>query len=102
MRAVLTGTTWDVQPIVPGVEIMKVLYGTGANGVVTNYVPANSVTNWSQVYAVRIGFLIAGQKGSGTGSTTAFQVLDTSVTPASTDDRLRHVFEITINLRNAL
>lgn len=101
MRATLNGTTWTVQPLVPGVETMKVLYGIGSNGTVTQYVPANLVTNWAQVYAVRIGFLIAGQSGSGTNSSERFSVLDVQMTVPS-DNRLRHVFEMTIHLRNAL
>lgn len=101
MRATLSGTTWNIQAIVPGVEIMKVQYGIGSNGTVTQYVPANSVTNWAQVYAVRIGFLIAGMPGSGTNSTQTFNVLDVQVTPPA-DNRLRHVFEMVIQLRNAI
>lgn len=101
MRAILVGNTWNIQPIVPGVEFMQVEYGIGSNGVITQYVPASAVVNWSQVYAVRMGFLIEGQIGSGTLSTQKFTVLDTTVTVPA-DNRIRHVFEITINLRNAL
>lgn len=101
MRATLTGTTWTVQPLVPGVEIMKVQYGIGSDGIITQYVPANLVTNWAQVYAVRMGFLIAGQQGSGTNSTEKFNVLDIQMTVPA-DNRLRHVFEMTIHLRNSV
>ena len=101
MRAILVGNTWNIQPIVPGVEFMQVEYGIGSNGVITQYVPASAVVDWTQVYAVRMGFLIEGQIGSGTPGTQKFTVLDTTVT-VPTDNRIRHVFEITINLRNAL
>ncbi|KGP63368.1 pilus assembly protein PilW [Legionella norrlandica] len=101
MRASLVGNSWSVQPLVPGVEIMKVQYGIGANGVITRYVSANAVTNWAQVYAVRLGFLIAGQMGSGSLTTTQYNVLNTLITVPN-DNRLRHVFELTINLRNAV
>lgn len=101
MRATLNGTSWSIQPIIPGVEIMKVQYGIGSGGTVTQYVTADAVSNWAQVYAVRLGFLISGQPGSGSLNAAPFKVLDSSVgVPA--DTRIRHVYELTINLRNAL
>jgi len=113
MMATLNSTgTWNTpQALVPGVDNMQALYGLGANGLVTKYVPASGVTDWSQVYTVRLGFLLEGQQGSGgpTGATsttvtnttgTSFNVLGTTViVPA--DKRLRHVFEMTVYLRNA-
>jgi len=101
MRAILVGNAWTIQPLIPGVEFMKVQYGIGTTGSISTYVSANAVTNWSQVYAIRLGFLIAGQPGSGTLGTNQFNVLDTQVTVPN-DTRLRHVFEITITLRNAI
>ncbi|MCL9685321.1 PilW family protein [Legionella maioricensis] len=101
MRATLVGNNWNIQPIVPGIEFMKVQYGIGSGGNITQYVSANAVPNWAQVYAVRIGFLIQGEVGSGTRASNQFTVLDTQVTVPA-DNRIRHVFEITINLRNAL
>ena len=101
MRATLNGTTWTIEPLIPGIEIMKVQYGIGTAGTITQYVPASSVTDWTQVYAVRIGFLIAGQLASGGVNSTSYTVLDSTVTvPANT--RIRHVFELTINLRNVI
>ncbi|CZH08946.1 Tfp pilus assembly protein PilW [Legionella pneumophila] len=101
MRASLVGNSWTIQPLVPGVEIMKVQYGIGNNGVITRYVSANAVTDWAQVYAIRLGFLIAGQPGSGSLTTRQYNVLDTQITVPA-DNRLRHVFELTINLRNSI
>jgi type IV pilus assembly protein PilW len=101
MQATLSNSGWIIQPLVPGIDLMKVLYGIGANGTVTQYVPASSVANWSQVYAIRIAFLIEGQQASGNTKTTQYTVLNTIVTVPA-DNRLRHVFEITINLRDAL
>ncbi len=103
MRAIYSAGVWDVQPLVPGVESMQVLYGLGTGGIVNRYVAAGAVTDWSQIVAVRLGFLVQGQVGSGaTGSTTSrqFSVLGTTITVPS-DGRLRHVFEMTINMRNA-
>lgn len=102
MKATLLGNAWTITPLIPGIELMKVQYGIGSGGVITQYVSANAVTDWSLVYSVRLGFLIQGQPGSGTKSaSTSYQVLDTQVT-VPVDNRLRHVFEMTINLRNAL
>ena len=101
VRATLNaGGTWTYQSLIPGVEAMRVLYGIGSNGVLAQYVPASGVTNWSQVYAVRLGFLIEGQQGSGSVSPTQYTVLGTTITVPS-DNRLRHVYEMTINLRNS-
>ncbi|KTD08988.1 Tfp pilus assembly protein PilW [Legionella gratiana] len=101
MRGILTNTGWTIQPLVPGVSVMKVEYGIGSNGSISQYVTANAVTNWAQVYAVRLGFLIEGQIASGTLNTTQYTVLGTTVNVPN-DNRLRHVYEINIALRNAI
>ncbi|MEB0135124.1 PilW family protein [Actimicrobium sp. CCC2.4] len=103
MRATFGAGVWNVQPLVPGVESMQVLYGLGTGGIVNRYVAASAVTDWSQIVAVRLGFLVQGQTGSGsTGSTASrqFNVLGTTITVPA-DGRLRHVYEMTINMRNA-
>ena len=101
VRATLNaGGTWTFQSLVPGVETMRVLYGIGSNGVLAQYVPAGSVVNWGQVYAIRLSFLIEGQQGSSTRPPTQFSVLGTTVNVPA-DNRLRHVYEMTINLRNS-
>jgi type IV pilus assembly protein PilW len=101
MRATLnTDGTWTIQSLAPGVDTMQVRYGIGSNGIPSQYVPASAVTNWGQVYAVRLGFLLEGQQGSGTKTATQFSVLGTTVNVPA-DNRLRHVYEMTINLRNA-
>jgi type IV pilus assembly protein PilW len=102
MRATLQGNSWNIQPLVPGVETMQVLYGIGANGITTQYVAASAVTDWTQVNTVRLGFLLEGQPGSGSAGNnpTLFNVLGTAFTVPS-DTRLRHVYEMTINVRNS-
>jgi type IV pilus assembly protein PilW len=101
VRATLnTSGTWSIQSIIPGVQVMKVLYGVGSNGLPTQYVSANAVTNWGQIYSIRLGFLIQGQQGSATLSPTSYTVLGTTVNVPN-DNRLRHVYEMTINLRNS-
>jgi len=92
---------WRMQSLVPGVETMQVLYGLAANGAPTQYLPAGSISDWSAVVSVRMGFLIAGDAGSAAGgNTTPWPVLGTAVT-APNDTRQRRVYEMTINLRNA-
>ena len=104
MQAVYSNGVWTDQPLIPGVESMQVLYGIGSSGVVTQYLSADGVgSNWANVYAIRIGFLIQGQKGtgsSGTASQRTYNVLGTNVTVPA-DGRLRHVYELTIEMRNA-
>jgi type IV pilus assembly protein PilW len=107
MMAVLgANNVWVVKPLVPGVDNMQVLYGVSLPGKssVQQYVPASVVGNWATVHSVRIGFLLDGQFGSqaqpAPGSIFSTTILGTVVNlPA--DTRLRHVFEITVNVRNA-
>ena len=101
MRATLNSNgTWSIQAIAPGVETMQVLYGVGTNGIPSQYVPASAVTNWGQVYAVRLSFLIEGQSGSGTLPPTQYSVSGATINVPA-DNKLRHVFEMTINVRNS-
>lgn len=100
MRATLIGGAWTIQPLVPGISAMKVQYGIGNNGSMAQYVTADAVTNWAAIYSIRMGFLIEGQAASGTKNATQYTLLGTSVTVPA-DNRLRHAYEITINLRNA-
>lgn len=100
MKAVLNGSTWSIEPLVPGIELMKIQYGIGSDGLISQYVSANAVTDWSKVYALRLGFLISGKTGSAHPKRN-FTVLDTLVTVPN-DTLLRHTFEMSIHLRNSL
>ncbi len=100
MRANYTGGAWVPTPLVPGVQNMQALYGTGSGGVITQYVPASAVSNWLSVYSVRLAFLIEGQAGSGgPNNPTAFDLLGTTVS-VTQDGRLRRVYGVTVDLRN--
>lgn len=104
MRATYNGSTWTVQPLVPGVDTMQVLYGIGVSGVPTRYVPASGVVNWGNVYSVRLAFIIEGQIASGGANSvnpTQFSILGVTMN-LPVDNRLRHVFEMTIKVRNSL
>lgn len=118
-QATLVQGQWDVQELVPGVDDMQILYGVGVNGQTTQYLsadkvaalqssPPSGVTSlpfnpWSIVNSVRIGFLIEGGLGSappGGDNPTSWSVLGTTIhVPA--DTRLRHVYTLTVNLRNS-
>jgi type IV pilus assembly protein PilW len=103
VRAIYAGGLWNVQSLVPGIETMQVLYGIGTNGAITQYVPAGAVTDWTSVYSVRLAFLLEGDTGSagtGQGAASIPPLLGTAVI-APVDTRQRHVFEMTVNLRNA-
>ncbi len=102
MYAVYGTSGWTVSPLIPGVDAMAVQYGTGSNFATTGYVPASSVTDWTSVYSIRISLLVEGQAQAVSGHSTAantFSMLGTSVT-APADGVLRHVDDLTINLRN--
>ncbi len=111
----------DSEALIANVENFQVRYGEGADGVVTNYRTANNVTNWDNVYAVRIDLVIRSENdnvlqgiqtyrfdlnGDGTGENIIGDPLDASDSvPADggTDDlRLRKVFSTTIGVRNRL
>lgn len=103
MLATYSGTAWTSTPLVPGIETMQVLYGVGlaGTGAATQYVAASAITGSSTVYSVRLAFLIEGQTGSaGPTNPTSFPILGTTVTVPQ-DTRLRRVYEMTVNLRNA-
>jgi len=112
MSAVLGLTTtgsvqWTVTPLVPGVDNMQVLYGISAAGssAVVEYVPASGVTSWASVHSVRMSFLLAGQLGSlaspPAGAAAVVNNMLGTVVNIPADSRLRHLFEITVFMRNA-
>uniref|UniRef100_UPI0023F20E8E PilW family protein n=1 Tax=Metallibacterium scheffleri TaxID=993689 RepID=UPI0023F20E8E len=116
-QAVLVGGQWQSQELIPGVDNMQVLYGVGLNGQITQYLSAKGVqalqanppagvtslpfNPWTIVNSIRIGFLIEGGLGSAPpgANPTTWSVLGTTVTVPA-DTRLRHVYVMTINLRN--
>ena len=101
MLATYSSGAWTALPLVPGINTMQVLYGTGAEGVVSKYVPAGTGLDWTSVYSVRLAFLIEGQTGSaGASNPTQFTILGTTVNVPK-DTRLRRIYEMTVKLRNA-
>jgi len=96
------------QALVEGVENFQVLYGVDngatADGIADQYVPADLVTNFSQVVSVQIGILVYGVNATGSATDSAIDtqvqnVAGTNIVPPA-DRRKRHAFNTTIQLRN--
>ncbi len=90
------------QELVEGVENMQVYYGEDTDGdsVANIYRKADTVTNWSNVVAIRIGLLVRTPGNVDTYvDTKTYMVADTNVGPFN-DNRQRRVFSSTIELRN--
>jgi type IV pilus assembly protein PilW len=90
--------------LVPDIEAMQVLYGLDTNSTqtVSEYVTADQVPDFNTVMSVKVAVLAASAPGSGkTAVANTFNLLGTTVT-APLDTRVRHVFEQTIAVRNAL
>ncbi len=110
----------NTQPIIKGVETFQVMYGvdTNADSTPERWVSGNDVTNWTQVSAIRVGFVLRGAPGSSQGyqgtSATADEnklyPLGKTFTGSNTDaglvftppndGRLRRAFNATFTLRN--
>lgn len=112
-----TASTRNPQPIIKGVETFQVMYGidTNADSMPEKWVSANTVTDWTQVSAIRVGFVLRAEPGSSQGaSATAdenkFYPLGKEFTGTNTeaglvftppnDGRLRRAFTATFTLRN--
>lgn len=101
MRATYQNGLWTEMPLIPGIDNLQILYGVGDGTSITNYLSANAVTDWTKVDAIRLGVLIQGDIGTGATTTPSnYTLLGTSINVPS-DGRLRHVVEMTVNLRNA-
>ena len=116
-QATLVNGAWNAQQMVPGVDNMQVLYGFGLGGNTQQYLSADQVqalqasppagvvslpfNPWTAINSIRVGFLIEGGQGSAAvgSNPTVWNVLGTQVTVPA-DTRLRHVYVMTVNLRN--
>ncbi|HXF07761.1 MAG TPA: PilW family protein [Candidatus Acidoferrales bacterium] len=100
------------QELVEGVEYLQVLYGQRVpNSGNINYFTAPSVTDWSQVVAVKLALLVASRDPvlDVNDATAGYALLDQTVAKTGTsgaaitypnDRRLRRVFAATVNVRN--
>lgn len=101
MARKVRGTWISPQLIASGVNNMQALYGVDMGSKTLRYVSASSVSDWTKVRSVRLGFLLEGTTGSNTSTPQRnFTVLGTNVVVPA-DNRLRHVMEMTVNLRGA-
>lgn len=96
--------TLQVEEMIRGVESMQLLYGRDNNGdfAVDEYLPANAITDWTQIRTLQVAFLVRGEENSlATDDTTRYTLLGTTIDPVD-DRRQRRVFATTISLRNRL
>lgn len=93
----------DPTIMVSGVDSLQVLYGEDLPdpGDVNSYVEADAVSDWFNVYSVRVGALIASNSSTASiDNTRTFDVLGESIT--ASDDRVRQVFTMTVGLKNRI
>lgn len=103
-----TGPT-TVEELVDGIENMQIKYGVDndGNGSIDQYVDAghaslDSADEWKNVRSVRISLLLVSQDNNVTDAPQNYVYNGSTVTPATTDRRLRYVFTSTIGVRNRL
>lgn len=108
------GSGIDFQPLIEGVDSLQVLYGiddsSGTSRTPSRYVGADSVTDWTDVLAVRISVLANSVNPVSPPPTNRnFVLLDAEpLAPVdflgpdgNPDDRARQIFSTTIHLKNA-
>jgi type IV pilus assembly protein PilW len=99
------GNSFTPNELVPNVEAMQILYGVDSNQTQTvgQWLTADQVTDFTTVMSVQIAVLAAGPIGSANLPTAVqtYNLLGTLVN-APIDTRLRHIFAVTIAVRNLL
>jgi type IV pilus assembly protein PilW len=92
--------TGNGDELIEGVEKMEILFGVDTNndGTSNKYVAGSTVTDSTQVRAVRIFILVRSENNNITDKPQAYTLNGVTTTPK--DNRLRQVFSITIALRN--
>ncbi|HCU52865.1 MAG TPA: hypothetical protein DIC36_00805, partial [Gammaproteobacteria bacterium] len=96
------------QELVGGVESIKFLYGidTAGTGSIAQFVPPSSVTDWTKVIGVRLGFIVRTPGVVDTASDTkTYNLLDDTASTFDdfgpvNDNRRRRVFNETVRIRN--
>lgn len=92
------------EELVENVENMVMRFGIDTNNdfIVDSYVSAGAVTNWRQVLTARLSLVFRSNSNNVATQVKPYVVEGTTVTPASTDMRLRQVATATYGLRNRL
>ena len=110
-RATATGTGWNSEEIVEGVEMLQLGYGVDTaagnpDGAINEYRVASAFpgdANWRRVGAVRIGLLMRSPERSSTEDRVSNQFVNgVRVTAPADSGVLRVSYENTITLRNRL
>lgn len=89
------------QPIIENVESFQVLYGvdSDADGLVNQYLPANSVASYASVLAIKVGVLVASEDDAISDTIEQnFDVLGEAF--SVTDQKVRRLFQTTITIPN--
>lgn len=92
------------EEMVDNVENIVMRFGidTDNDFVVNSYVSPSAVTNWRQVMTARISMVFRSNSNNVATQVQPYVLEGTTVTPASTDRRLRQVATATFGLRNRL
>ncbi|HHJ37996.1 MAG: hypothetical protein AXA67_12625 [Methylothermaceae bacteria B42] len=90
------------EELIEGVENMQVLYGidTDNDDSANQFVPANNVSDWSQVTSVRVSLLLQSTEDNITNAPQSYTFNGATITPS--DRRLRKVYTATFGIRNRL
>lgn len=94
----------NAEEMVDNVENIVMRFGVDTDNdyVVNSYVSASGVTNWRQVMTARISMVFRSNSNNVATQVQPYVLEGTTVTPASTDKRLRQVATATFGLRNRL
>jgi len=94
----------DAEELVDNVENIVMRFGidTDNDFVVNSYASASAVTNWRQVMTARLSMVFRSNSNNVATQVQPYVLEGTTVTPATTDRRLRQVATATFGLRNRL
>ncbi|WP_045211571.1 PilW family protein [Desulfonatronovibrio magnus] len=98
--------TDNSEELVEGVETMQIMYGVDNDNDrnIDEYITADQVNDWSDVYSVRIALLMRSPnpiRTTDNNSATKYQVLDEEFGPFN-DENIRRIVTTTVGLRNRL
>lgn len=94
----------NAEEMVDNVENIVMRFGVDTDNdfVVNGYVSPSAVTNWRQVMTARISMVFRSNSNNVATQVQPYVLEGTTVTPATTDRRLRQVATATFGLRNRL
>jgi type IV pilus assembly protein PilW len=103
-RQILGSQVGASEEMVDNVENIVMRFGidTDNDFVVNSYVSASAVTDWRQVMTARLSMVFRSNSNNVATQVQPYVVEGTTVTPATTDRRLRQVATATFGLRNRL